>query len=421
VRCHGETGTGDGLDAKRFYPRPRDLTRGVYKFRSTSSGTPPTDEDLFRTITHGLPGTNMPDWAQLDEETRWQLVYYLKGLSPFFDEVPPEPLALPDDPGPSRADVAKGKLVYEQLGCAACHGSPGRANGPSAAGLTDDWGMPIRPANLTQGWSYRGGSDPRAVLLRVLTGIDGSGMPSYAEAVSPEDAWHLAYYVRSLQEPPQWNMITHPLAVGGALPETLDDPRWARAERTDVRLRNVVTPSGEWAAPPTVTAVSFQAVANADGIAFRFSWDDPSQGDGEAPDRFALLLKPEGGQGDVVTLQAWPYQGAPALDIIHWTSDRRVGTYETVAPGFHDIPPGLKPARVVSAAAYENGRWTLVLQRPLHPANPERAAAIDPDGFTAIAFAVWDGGNPDARAVSPWVDLALRGNQTAAGGTSIFP
>ena len=51
ARCHGATGAGDGVDAKRFYPRPRDLTMGVYKFRSTASGTPPTDDDLFQTMT----------------------------------------------------------------------------------------------------------------------------------------------------------------------------------------------------------------------------------------------------------------------------------------------------------------------------------------------------------------------------------
>ena len=62
ARCHGDIGKGDGVDGKRFYPRPRDLTMGVYKFRSTASGNPPSDDDLFRTITRGLPGTNMPDW-----------------------------------------------------------------------------------------------------------------------------------------------------------------------------------------------------------------------------------------------------------------------------------------------------------------------------------------------------------------------
>ena len=408
ARCHGDAGKGDGLDAKRFYPRPRDLTLGVYKFRSTVSGTPPTDEDLFRTITQGLPGTNMPDWPHLPEATRWQLVDYLKSLSPSFGEVAPEPVAVPPDPDPQRADLAKGRAVYAQLGCAACHGESGRANGPSAGGLVDDWGMPIRPANLTQGWNYRGGRDPRSVLLRILGGIDGAGMPSYAEAVSPDDAWQLAHYVASLQEPVQWNLIARALAVDGALPHALDDPRWAKAGRTDVRLRNVVTAAGEWASPPTVTAVSVQAIANAEGVAFRLAWDDPARDNAAAPDAFALLLAPAGSRGDVVSLQAWPYGGAPVLDLCYWSAGTGQAT-EAVADTFDRvIAQHESQARLASVAAYEDGRWRLVLQRSLHPADPEGAAAIDPNGFTAVAFAVWDGAHPEARAVSPWLDLALR-------------
>src|SRR3989338_3616262 len=131
ARCHGILGKGDGLDAKRFYPRPRDLTMGVYKFRSTASGTPPTDEDLFRAITNGLPGSNMPDWPHLGEATRWQLVEYLKSLSDVFANTAPEPVAVVEDPGPAHADPAKGNALYTQLGCASCHGAHGRANGPS--------------------------------------------------------------------------------------------------------------------------------------------------------------------------------------------------------------------------------------------------------------------------------------------------
>src|SRR3989338_4527469 len=131
ARCHGVTGKGDGVDAKRFYPRPRDLAMGVYKFRSTASGTQPTDEDLFQTLTRGLSGSNMPDWQHLGEATRWQLVEYLKSLSDVFVNTAPEPVAVVEDPGSAHADPAKGNALYTQLGCASCHGAHGRANGPS--------------------------------------------------------------------------------------------------------------------------------------------------------------------------------------------------------------------------------------------------------------------------------------------------
>ncbi|MBI3330919.1 MAG: c-type cytochrome, partial [Candidatus Omnitrophica bacterium] len=224
ARCHGVEGKGDGPDAVRLYPKPRDLTSGVFKFRSTASGTAPTDEDLFQTITNGLPSAGMPDWKHLDESIRWQLVAYVKSLSSVFHDSPPEPLSLGTDPGRARVDVAQGKAVYEKLGCAACHGPQGRADGPSASSFTDNWGLPVRPANLTQGWNYRGGSDPKAMVQRILTGLDGSPMPSYAEAASTEDVWQLAYYVQSLQREPRWGVIVRVPHAGEGVPTTPDDP-----------------------------------------------------------------------------------------------------------------------------------------------------------------------------------------------------
>jgi cytochrome c oxidase cbb3-type subunit 2 len=407
ARCHGVTGKGDGVDAKRFYPRPRDLSLGVYKFRSTASGTPPTDEDLFRAITDGLPGSNMPDWRHLDEATRWQLVAYLKSLSPVFEQTPPQPVTLAPDPG-GKHNLAKGKELYAALGCAACHGVSGRANGTSAPTLVDDWSMPIRPADLTLGWNYRGGLAPRDIAMRLTAGIDGAGMPSYLEAISPEDAWQLAYYVASLQDAPQWRMIVHAAWINGELPSAPDDPRWSSAEQADVMVRNVVTPEGEWAKPPTVRVVSLQAVHNGGMIAWRLTWSDPTQEhEGAVVDGIGLVLKPEGSAGDIVTLQAWPYEGAPPLDICHWSADSGAG--ETISMDFEFIRGTARPeAPLASAATYEDGRWRLVLQRPLKPTVPATGAVLTPEQFAGVAVAVWDGGNPGARAVSSWVDVMLQ-------------
>jgi cytochrome c oxidase cbb3-type subunit 2 len=410
ARCHGLIGKGDGVDAKRFYPRPRDLALGVYKFRSTVSGTPPTDDDLFRTIAHGLPGSNMPDWQHLDEATRWQLVAYLKSLSPLFQQTPPQPVELAADPGPSRADLAKGKAVYEQLKCAACHGATGRANGSSAAGLVDDWGIPIRPANLTQPWTYRGGAEPREVLLRVLAGIDGAGMPSYTGAVSPEDAWQLAYYVASLQEQPRWDRLITAMRAE-EVPRAADDLRWENAETTFVRLRNAVEPDGTWAHPATITAIMVQALYNDTGIAFRLTWQDPTQ-DQSPADALALFLKPEGLHGDVVTLQAWPYEGAPALDVCYWSAQRQhagetlARTLEQATASASDAPHGLE-----AQAGFEDGQWHIVLYRPHVPAGLEGAARTAPGAWTSIALSVWDGGNPEARAISRWIDVNVGGTK----------
>ncbi|MEK9630092.1 MAG: hypothetical protein VW455_13865, partial [Nitrospinota bacterium] len=60
VFCHGEDGNGGGKATEYLYPWPRDFRKGIFKFRTTPTGTLPRDEDLYRTIVEGIPGTSMP-------------------------------------------------------------------------------------------------------------------------------------------------------------------------------------------------------------------------------------------------------------------------------------------------------------------------------------------------------------------------
>ena len=62
--CHGRSGDGKGPAAKYLNPPARDFTMGEYKFRSTPSGTIPTDDDIARTIIEGVNGTSMPAWKR---------------------------------------------------------------------------------------------------------------------------------------------------------------------------------------------------------------------------------------------------------------------------------------------------------------------------------------------------------------------
>src|SRR2546427_11977664 len=68
--CHGEKGDGKGPAAELLDPKPRDFTSGIYKIRTTATKAP-TDQDLFRVVSEGMPGTSMPAWAVLSEKDRW--------------------------------------------------------------------------------------------------------------------------------------------------------------------------------------------------------------------------------------------------------------------------------------------------------------------------------------------------------------
>src|SRR3990172_9198847 len=103
VACHGPNGDGQGDAAYLLYPRPRNFTTGNHRLVSTWEGVP-TDEDLFRTISRGMPGSAMPSWAHLPERTRWALVHYVKSLAetPWTISAP----GSPDPPGGAEAPRA---------------------------------------------------------------------------------------------------------------------------------------------------------------------------------------------------------------------------------------------------------------------------------------------------------------------------
>ncbi len=63
--CHGIKGDGNGPSAYQLDPKPREFILGVYKCRSTPSGSLPTDEDMFKSIKRGFNGTKMPSWKFL--------------------------------------------------------------------------------------------------------------------------------------------------------------------------------------------------------------------------------------------------------------------------------------------------------------------------------------------------------------------
>ena len=44
--CHGPDGKGNGPAAPSMFPRPRDFSSGIFKYKSTAADEPPTDEDL---------------------------------------------------------------------------------------------------------------------------------------------------------------------------------------------------------------------------------------------------------------------------------------------------------------------------------------------------------------------------------------
>jgi len=141
VGCHGELGDGNGENAVWLDPKPRDFQLGVFKCRSTPTGTLPTDEDLFDTLARGLDRSNMPQWSTFTKVQRADLVAWIKHFSPRWqNERAGTPIQIPPEPEITAERIRAGRDVYARVQCWKCHGVQGMANGPSAATLTDDQG-----------------------------------------------------------------------------------------------------------------------------------------------------------------------------------------------------------------------------------------------------------------------------------------
>jgi mono/diheme cytochrome c family protein len=462
--CHGEKGDGDGPAAYLLSPKPRDFTRGVYKFRSTPTGSPPTDQDLLRTLKRGIPGTSMPSWDRLSEMELTNVIKYVKSFSDIFaDKGAIEPsIAVKSPPQSTEESVQAGRKVYKTMECDKCHGPRGKGDGPSSAKLKDDWERPIRPYDFTRGPGLmKGGALPQDIYRTFMTGLDGTPMPSFIDELTEAQRWHLVHYIQSLS----------PAGTGPAAPEgtpTLravkapadpslnsDDPIWKQSPATVVPLRPL------WARDSWVDSVKVQTAIGPKMIAFRFEWRDTGGNDEvigprDFRDGVAMQYIPQGEPSDYVGI---PFIGMgddkDAVAIWHWKADWQTD----IKGGFRDVVqkygvtmdpmsqpidltsdkiylPGLAAANPLSTrqrstpvealvaqgfgtltslpvadqtveghGVWRNGVWVVVMRQAL-----DSAPALRQKKTLPVAIAAWDGSAGDRngqKSVSQWMELKI--------------
>ena len=144
-------------------------------------------------------------------------------------------------PAPSQDILAHGKDVWQNAKCWECHGQTGKGDGEKAAGLKDDFGFPIRPADLTSG-QFKSGPSVQDIFRTMSTGLSGTPMPSFRDSLSEQDRWALAYYVLSLsafKDP----LTGEPLKISDADRKALDDPKAGDGHRRRMPMFRVVGPN----------------------------------------------------------------------------------------------------------------------------------------------------------------------------------
>lgn len=329
--CHGIRGDGKGTAAYLLQPKPRRFRAGRFRLVSTDNGQP-TREDLFRTLSEGMPGTGMPSWSQLSEEQRWSLVDYVLKLQRegwieisqaegeskeegerFAQEMaqPGNPLSIPAEPEASAQDLAKGRKLY-QTNCANCHGKQGE-------GMRDpSWrnfeGFPIWARDLRRG-VFKGGRDSRQLYLRIAAGLPGTPMP--AAGVTGEEIWHIVHYVQSLSDPSaQERALIRPKELTAAkrasLPSGPDDPAWEGVAEVRVPFLPL------WWREGIVEEVRVRLAHDGQRVAFLLQWDDSTRDVETAsqtrfPDGAAIQLSSEaspplfamGSKGHEVNIWHW--------------------------------------------------------------------------------------------------------------------
>lgn len=404
--CHGDLGRGDGPAATFLFPKPRDFTRGSYKIRTTAGGELPTDEDLLRSVTEGLPGSGMPSFAHLSDAERLALVRYIKAFAvveidgqlrnQFEVRDKPRVIKVPSPPKQTAEMLARGKDLYRSKGCVACHGERGLGDGPSALTLADDLGMPIRPNNFRRG-IYKGGGSVEDIYLRFTTGMNGTPMPSFEETLKDEERWALAYFVQSLagEKVSKQTYETTVIAkrITASFPLDPDDPVYLRETSTEIPLMAL------WQRQELVESIRVRAYHNGQQLAVLLEWDDATVN--------GRFIRPQD-FSDGVAVQ-FPLRGErPSftmgdkehpVNVWHWRMDWQIDVAR-----FHDMEDSY-PGMVADDYLFERPHYPKSIDKPGH--QPVRPAPSHDPTF----LAGWGAGNlqSDPNRKTPCHSMIARG------------
>lgn len=467
-QCHGYQGDGNGHATLRVKPQPRDFTSGKYKFRTTPSGMQPTDADIVRSIKLGLPYTSMPAFKNLSDAEIKSVVDYIKSFSENFSDSSKlaQSIDLPEPPPITPESIERGAQGYIDQGCGACHGNQGRGNGLSAPTMKDDWGHHLRPADMTQRWTFRGGATRKDIFRTFSTGLNGTPMPSYFDSVAVEDRWDLVNYIYSLGEgdEPGYDTLLRVPYLEDEIDIDLGAELFAGAPVARFPLVGQIIEPGRNFYPST-TSVQVQAVYNRNEIALLLRWNDmrAETGGTNSPTLEVPFWDDDqqgGAAAEEVELDVWgnpieeeaeaeaeeDFWGEEAADdsgaaaVGDEFSDAAALQFPTKLPTgirkpyfifgdgqssvdlwFLDLARpslvqqylgrGSDALELTSAdefdvrSTYEDGEWRVIFKRELKSASN---VSFESDQYVPISFSVWDGFNRERgnkRALSSWFYL----------------
>jgi mono/diheme cytochrome c family protein len=455
IYCHGADGNGGGKAVSYLYPWPRDFGTGIYKRRSTPSGSLPLDSDIYNTIAEGISGTGMPAWKDsLTSEEIWGVVEYIKGFSDRFLNEKPAPAIQVDPPETTPESIALGEKIYKEVQCSKCHGSDLKGRGELSYDLFDIWDHKVFVYDLTNPNAYKYGFDPKDIYLTLTAGLDGTPMKAYTH-LTDEERWNLTHYVHSqIQgdkfEPAGFEISMDVATVDGEIDFDPENPIWDKIPAYAVHTLPLSARNNP------VNRIKVQTAVNDEAIAFRLQWHDPN------PDRsstrhedFKDAVAIEFALGDAVLHKhghSEPFFGmgnrAKVVNIWQWRADwqteietkkkleyatdgidldvmifggevnpveslnpfRDVPVEEMNAEGFGTLTPQPQTKQnIFGKGVWKDGIWTVVFYRTLETLN-KWDIVFQNERPVLIAFAIWDGSNQDRngrKVISMWQKLEM--------------
>ena len=383
---------------------------------------------------------------------------------------PGEVAAVPAFAAATPEVIARGKDLYLTKGCLSCHGKDGKGDGQEK--MVDAEGLPTRPRDLTRG-IYKGNADPPSVYRRLWLGMPGSPMPSSSQNMTKAQVADLVHFVLSLSDEAtrtatvmRRERLVAPRVAEA--PSTAASDAWSHVPVTKLRL----TPL--WWRDETDAELQVQAVHDGKSLFLRLSWsDDTPDRHALKTEAFKDAAAVELYRGDAEPFVGMGAPGAP-VDVWMWDSDHdgvradvedanpriavdqypltgaAVDTAEYARPttktdaqpeafltaraaGNPIVPHGQGaggselevggPGSVTFAlpvnqsvkahGEWRDGRWTVVLSRPLAAVQGSGGVSLAPGERASAAFAVFNGAKRDRdgqKLITIWQDLVLEGN-----------
>lgn len=373
---------------------------------------------------------------------------------------------VPEIGAPTEEGMVRARQTYAKYGCLQCHGKEGKGDGGQK--MIDDEGYPTAPRDFTAG-IFKGGADPASLYRRIAYGMPGTPMPSSSQ-MTPDQMVELVHYILSMSTETQrqaavLNREQIVVKAIGALPNVADDQAWAVYPPVALRM----TPL--WWRDNADPDLRVQAVHDGKTMAVRVSWsDDEHDRHAASSASFEDAVAMQVYRGDA---EPFLGMGGPnaAVDVWFWDADRQgkplaveelypravVDIYpfsETVvataeldrdgartadqpdislparASGNQIVPPGdasgasslagggpgtstFRPPtsqHVHAVGQWHEGRWTVVMTRPLALDTADNGVSLKPGDQASVAFAVWDGAAQDRdgkKLITIWQELVL--------------